>query len=98
MQYCSDFRIRDSLSIIKDAPNIEWVHSFSVGIEKLLENERVKNSDIIITNSRGCTSVPIAEHTLALIAAMARGVDRMIRNEANRKWGKIPINHEIGQA
>lgn len=83
--------IRDSLSIIKDAPNIEWVHSFSVGIEKLLENERVKNSDIIITNSRGCTSVPIAEHTLALIAAMARGVDRMIRNEANRKWGKIPI-------
>lgn len=83
--------IRDSLEILEKAPNIKWVHSQSVGVEMLLKNERVKDSDIIITNSRGTTSIPIAEHTIAMITSMARGVDRMIRNEANREWGKIPI-------
>ncbi len=83
--------IRDSLTILDKAPNIEWVHSFSVGVEKLLENERVRKRGIIITNSRGCTSVPIAEHTIALIAAMARGIDKIIRNQIDKVWGKIPV-------
>lgn len=83
--------IRDSLEILEKAPNIKWVHSQSVGVEMLLKNQRVKDSDIIITNSRGTTSIPIAEHTIAMITSMARGVDRMIRNEENRVWGKIPI-------
>lgn len=83
--------IRDSLEILDKAPNIKWVHSQSVGIEMLLKNQRVKESDIIITNSRGTTSIPIAEHTIAMITSMARGVDKMIRNEKNSVWGKIPI-------
>lgn len=83
--------IRDSLEILDKAPNIKWVHSQSVGIEMLLKNQRVKESDIIITNSRGTTSIPMAEHTIAMITSMARGVDRMIRNEEKRVWEKIPI-------
>lgn len=83
--------IRDSLEILDKAPNIKWVHSQSVGIEMLLKNQRVKEGDIIITNSRGTTSIPIAEHTIAMITSMARGVDRMIRHEENRVWVKIPI-------
>lgn len=82
--------IQDNLKILKKAPNIKWIHSYSVGIDAML-HEEVRNSDIIITNSKGCTSVPIAEHTIAMITAFSRGVTTMFKNQMERKWELIPV-------
>lgn len=49
------------------------------------------DSDIIVTNSKGCTSIPIAEHVLAMITSFAKGIPTMLRNEAERKWELIPV-------
>ena len=81
--------MRDDLSVLNYAPNTKWVHSFSVGIEAMIKSN-FQNSDVIVTNSKGCTAVPIAEHTLAMILAFSRGVHTMINNKKNQFWGLIP--------
>ncbi|KOR77534.1 2-hydroxyacid dehydrogenase [Bacillus sp. FJAT-21352] len=82
--------LHDNLNIIKKAPKIKWVHSDSAGVEAML-NEDIQNSDVIITNVKGCTSVPIAEHTIAMLSSLARGVPTMIRNQINKTWVEIPV-------
>lgn len=82
--------LHDSLNIRKYAPNIEWVQSISVGLDALL-SEEVKKSDIILTNTKGCTSVPIAEHTIAMITSLARGVPALLRNQLTKTWDMIPV-------
>lgn len=82
--------MRDKLKILEKTPNLEWIHSQSVGLEAMLTKE-VRECDVIVTNTKGCTSIPIAEHTIAMITSLARGVPTMIRNEPARKWDLIPI-------
>lgn len=81
--------IRDDLSILSHAPHVKWVHSFSVGIEAMLKS-KFQHSDVIVTNSKGCTAIPIAEHTIAMILTFARGIPSMIYNKPTRVWGLIP--------
>ncbi|RRN70896.1 D-2-hydroxyacid dehydrogenase [Peribacillus simplex] len=82
--------LHDNLSILKKAPKIKWIHSDSAGVEAML-NEDIKKSDVIITNVKGCSSVPIAEHTIAMLSSLARGVPTMIRNQINKNWVEIPV-------
>lgn len=82
--------LHDSLQIRKKAPHIKWVQSISVGLDALL-NEEVKNSDILITNTKGCTSIPIAEHTIAMISSLARGIPTLLRNQVDRTWEMVPV-------
>ena len=81
--------MRDDLAVLKYAPKVKWVHSLSVGIEAMLKSN-FQNSNITVTNSKGCTAIPIAEHTLAMILTFARGIPTMINNKRERVWGLIP--------
>ncbi|MBP3041618.1 D-2-hydroxyacid dehydrogenase [Bacillaceae bacterium Marseille-Q3522] len=83
--------IQDPLHILEKVPNVKWIHSTSVGTEAMLLNKEIRNSDIVITNAKGCTSVPIAEHTVAMISSLARGLPAMMKNQALRKWERIPV-------
>jgi len=87
--------LTDSLSILQQASQIKWVQSLSVGLDALL-TEEVRRSDIIITNTKGCTSIPIAEHTIAMMAGLARGIPFMIRNQLNNSWASTPITDLAG--
>ncbi|WP_258535678.1 D-2-hydroxyacid dehydrogenase [Bacillus sp. 03113] len=82
--------LQDPLNIIDQVPNLEWVQSTSVGLDALL-NPRVKESSVLLTNTKGCTSVPIAEHTVALISSLSRGIPMMIRNQQQQKWELPPV-------
>lgn len=82
--------LKDDLEILKYAPNIKWIHSVSVGIDAML-NEQIKNSDIVITNSKGVTSIPIAEHTIAVITSFARGLPKQYKNQARQLWTDISV-------
>lgn len=87
--------LTDSLAITKQAPYLKWVQSLSVGLDALL-TEEIKKNDIVITNTKGCTSVPIAEHTIAMMTSLARGISYMIRNQLNRRWTSTPITDLSG--
>ncbi|PKG22398.1 D-2-hydroxyacid dehydrogenase [Niallia nealsonii] len=87
--------LHDSLTILDAAPNIQWVQSLSVGMDQLLHQKTIQH-DLIITNTKGCTSIPIAEHTIAMITSFARGIPNMIHNQQAKRWEEAEVTELTG--
>lgn len=72
------------------ARHLRWVHSPAVGIGGMLFPEMLA-SDVTITNSRGVTAEPIAEHVVAVVLAMFRKLPIAIRRQTSRTWAQDEI-------
>jgi phosphoglycerate dehydrogenase-like enzyme len=64
------------------AKRLRWIQAASVGVDHILSPELVAG-DVLLTNTRGCSSSVIAEHVFALMLALTRGVGMAARE---RKW------------
>jgi phosphoglycerate dehydrogenase-like enzyme len=51
-------------TILAAAPHLRWVHTPSAGVDHLLTTPELAQSDIILTNSAGAHSIPIAEFVM----------------------------------
>ena len=67
------------------AERLAWIQAPSDGVEGLLFPE-LAESDVVLTNARGIFDRAVAEHTLALALAMAKGLDEYVRSQAERAW------------
>jgi phosphoglycerate dehydrogenase-like enzyme len=59
----------------------------SVGVDNLMFSELV-NSEIVLTNARGTSANPIAEHVMALLLALSRTLNMAIRDQIEKVWPK----------
>ena len=82
------FGVKPTPERIRRARKLRWIHNKGVGIENLMFPELV-NSDIILTNGCGTTSVPIAEHVMALLLALARALNITIRQQVKTIWKRM---------
>jgi phosphoglycerate dehydrogenase-like enzyme len=69
----------------KKAPNLDWVHSTSAGVERYLFPEMLQ-SDVVLTNAKGCYGPAIAEHTFGLLFSLTRKIGSQTRNMSQGKW------------
>ena len=69
------------------ANKLQWIHSTAAGVSQLMYPE-LKNSGVVVTNTSGISSVPIAEHTMGLILAMARNFPDSLRYQSQAKWSQ----------
>lgn len=69
------------------ADSVRWIQAPSDGVDGLLFPELVA-SDVIVTNARGIFDDAVAEHAIALVLVMAKGLDRVVRSQADRKWDR----------
>jgi len=72
------------------APRLKWLHSTAAGVAQLMYPE-LRSSRIVVTNASGVHSVPIAEHVLGLLLALARRFPSAFRHQAARHWGQQDI-------
>ncbi len=66
--------------------NLSWVQSVSAGVEHQLYPE-FANSEVILTNAKGCYAPAIAEHTIGLLFSLTRQIGGQIRNMRQHQWG-----------
>lgn len=69
------------------AGKLKWVHSTAAGVAQLMYPE-LRNSKIVVTNASGIFSVPMAEHTMGLILALARNFPDSVRFQDRAAWGQ----------
>lgn len=62
--------------IIGAARRLRWLASFSAGVEDCMDVPAVRDQRLMMTNMRGIDSPVIAEHAIALLLALAHGLDR----------------------
>jgi len=59
--------------IVQAMPKLEWIHFGSVGVNRA-RNNTIKNSQILITNSKGLVVAPMIVSATAFITGLARGL------------------------
>jgi phosphoglycerate dehydrogenase-like enzyme len=69
------------------ARKLRWIHSTAAGVSQLMYPE-LRNSAVIITNTSGISSVPMAEHTMGLILALARNFPDSVRCQDRASWSQ----------
>ncbi len=70
---------------VQKAEALRWLHTPLAGVDRVLNPELVR-MPIRITSSRGVNSVAVAEHALALILALTRGIADAVRAQGERRW------------
>jgi D-2-hydroxyacid dehydrogenase (NADP+) len=72
---------------LKDAKKLKWIHSTAAGVAQLMYPE-LRESGILVTNPSGIFSVPMAEHTMGLLLALARNFPDSVRGQDRSKWAQ----------
>jgi phosphoglycerate dehydrogenase-like enzyme len=72
---------------LNDAKKLKWIHSTAAGVAQLMYPE-LRDSGIVVTNPSGIFSVPMAEHTIGMLLAMARNFPDTLRQQELKKWGQ----------
>ncbi|HSC81839.1 MAG TPA: D-2-hydroxyacid dehydrogenase [Chitinolyticbacter sp.] len=67
-------------ALLQLAPRLRWVQAFGAGVDRWLTPAFV-DSDIVLTNASGIHGTQIAEHTLSLLLAFARGLPTLISGQ-----------------
>jgi D-2-hydroxyacid dehydrogenase (NADP+) len=70
---------------LKHARALQWIHSTAAGVSQLMYPE-LQQSGVVVTNASGIFSVPMAEHTMGLLLALARNFPDSARYQDQAKW------------
>jgi phosphoglycerate dehydrogenase-like enzyme len=71
--------------LLARAPRISWIHSVSVGVERVLTPATLRR-EIVLTNGRGVFSRPIAEYVMMMMLAIGRRLPELVELQRERTW------------
>lgn len=72
---------------LKDGKNLKWIHSTAAGVAQLMYPE-LRDSGILVTNASGIFSIPMGEHTMGLLLALARNFPDSMRQQDRARWSQ----------
>jgi len=72
---------------LKQGKKLKWIHSTAAGVAQLMYPE-LRDSGILVTNPSGIFSVPMAEHTMGLLVALARNFPDSVRQQDRSAWSQ----------
>jgi D-2-hydroxyacid dehydrogenase (NADP+) len=78
------------------APNLKWLHVTTVGMERYSSMDFMQ-SNIIITNSRGVISIPIAEQAIMFMLMLTKKAQRLVINKEKKLWDRYTTPELYGK-
>lgn len=73
------------------ARRLRWINTSAVGVGGLLHPDVVR-SPVVVTNARGLHADAIAEHAIALVLALRRGLHVAAARQAAGEWAQIELS------
>jgi phosphoglycerate dehydrogenase-like enzyme len=74
--------------LIDRAKELRWVASLAAGVENCMAVPEVRGRNLLLTNMRGVDGAVIAEHAIALVLALAHGLDVFAVDTAQGTWSR----------
>ena len=68
------------------AKKVRWIQSGSAGVEWLASAPSLRESDVMVTNTRGAHATTIAEHTIGMLVFLARRFDEIYEAQKRHEW------------
>jgi phosphoglycerate dehydrogenase-like enzyme len=78
------------------AAKLKWIQAGSTGVEDIVFSS-MKNHPVVLTNSRGAYSSPLAEFAMFCVLYFAKAFPIMERNRLERRWADYPLQEVRGQ-
>ena len=72
------------------ATKLRWIHAPTAAVHQFMFPELIE-SDVVLTNSAEVHGPVVAEHTIALIFALAKKIPQAVRLQRQRIWGQESI-------
>ncbi len=72
------------------AKQLKWIHATAAGVDQLMYPE-LRQSSVVLTNASGVHSIPMAEHILGTIIALARRFPSAVRYQSWHHWAQQEI-------
>jgi phosphoglycerate dehydrogenase-like enzyme len=79
--------------ILSVAPQLHWVQVYSSGVDRCVVNPGMKTGNKLLTNGQRIASPALAEHAIAMMMALARGLDVFHANQLKNSWER---NADLG--
>lgn len=75
--------------LLAAATKLRWVQSWSAGVDRYLQLDRLRDSDrIVLTNMQGVHGPAIAEHVFATLLALTRKLPALYENQREGRWDR----------
>jgi len=81
-----------SREILEAASNVVWVQIFSAGADRCVPLEPINNGEVVLTNMQKMSSPVLAEHAIAMLLTLARGLVPYAKTMETGEW------HQRGSA
>lgn len=73
-------------SILSRGPGLHWIQVFSAGVDRCVNNPSLAGGGKVLTNGQRIASPALAEHAIALMMALVRGIDVYHANQLAGSW------------
>ena len=75
-------------ALMDAAPHVTWVQIYSAGAERCLATEKFATGEVLLTNMQKMSSPIIAEHAIALMLALTRGLPVFAAAMEDGRWAR----------
>lgn len=72
--------------MLSRAPGLFWVQVYSAGVERCIANASLHKGNRLLTNGQRIGSPALAEHSIAMMMMLARGLDIYYANQLKGEW------------
>src|ERR1700704_600280 len=74
------------------AKKLRWIHSPAAAVHQLMYPELIQ-SNVVLTNSTGIHGPVVAEHTIAVLLALAKRLPQAMQYQAKHEWSQDQLWH-----
>ena len=75
-----------SEQLLEAGPRVRWIQTYSAGVERCVSIPAVRERDLLVTNMQRVAGPVMAEHVMAMMLALARGLNFYIPERAAARW------------
>jgi len=78
---------------VRAGKKLRWVQTMSAGVERLLHlsgGSDLRDSDIVLTNNQIVQGPEIADHAMAMLLTLSRGIHKFLANKQQELWQPRP--------
>ena len=79
------------LQSLPNARNLRWMQSNSIGVDLILNRGGARLREITVTCARGLYADDIADHAMALLLGVVRGIHTARDNQRAGRWSRRPL-------
>lgn len=80
--------------VLNNFKNIKWIHTLSAGVDSL-PFDKLKQKNVIVTNSRGVHAIPMAEYAIGVMLQLTKHFYDYYNLKKERRWDNSLLAEEL---